>query len=145
MYLTGLRCWDPGIYFNICKPIQNSDWLVTSRWNSVFHTCMSLELSPLTREVRQAHRLTYFKYNAVQNRSVWDVGVLKYGWQSGLCILIIWQFLFYYVARARHVWLITWKLAAFNECSNQNGSCYSAIEAPVLSSWVYYTFLRFSM
>lgn len=136
MYLPYLKHWDLGIYFSIYNSLF---WLVTSKGNSVFHTCILRAVSTqVAREVRRAYGLTDFKWNTIQNnyRNYRSFKVL-----AVVCSLCPWQFLTYYVPRVRHFWLITWKLAAFNEHSNRNGSCYSAPGASVLSSWVYYAFL----
>lgn len=111
----------------------------------LFHTCVLVELTPhkqqAARGVRQTHGLTDFKRNSIPNRSSGIIGALKCCWWSALCVLDTWQFLAYYVPGVRHFQLTAWTLAALNEHFHQNGSCYSALGAPLLSSWVYDGFL----
>jgi len=59
MHLPVLRHWDLGIYLNMYNHFIYSDWLVTSKGNSVFHTCMPLELSPHKQQGRSGGPMGY--------------------------------------------------------------------------------------
>lgn len=108
----------------------------------LFHTCAGrADSTQATGEVRRTHELTDFKRYSIPNRSSGIIGNLKCCWWSALCVLDTWQFLAYYIPGVRHLQLSAWTLAALNEHFHQNGSCYSAFKASLLSSWVYYEFL----
>lgn len=137
MFPPVLRHWDLGIYFNIYNPFF-SFWLVTSKGNAVSHLhAGTADSTQAATEIRQAHGLTDFKRNTIPSRSSGIIAALKCCWWSAFCVLDTWQFLACFVPRVRLFQLTAWTLAAFNEHFHQNGSCYSAPRAPILSSWVY--------